>query len=381
MKSILTAACLLISLVANSATVTIGVFNELKVSALVLSVESGKYSVFMDGVKRMSADENAVYQLVLENDSIRIKTMDKNYGKFKRIEFNGNDTGALKLKCINPSKPAKRYDNDFLFFVEANQIKLRNKVDLEKYLAGVVEVEAGPSLTPEYYKVQAIICRTYALSNMRRHETENFNLCDNVHCQAYKGFNNLNPAIETAAFATKNLVLVDSKSELITTAFHSNCGGETCNSEDVWGMPRPYLRSVQDTFCLRQRNAKWTKKVAKQEWNSYLAQNCKPCATDTSALCCDFNQEHRSLFIEIDSTKILLKNIRNDLKLKSAFFSIQLQPDSLLFVGKGYGHGVGLCQEGAIQMAKQGLSYSRILHFYYKDVDIINLSRLHFFKE
>ncbi len=381
MRRFLIHTLLLISIVTKAATISIGVFSEVKVSAVVLSVEGGQYSVWIDGVKRMSADENAVYQLSLENDSIRIKTMDKNFGKFRRIEFIGNDTAALKLKCVTPSKPAKRYDNDFTFFVEANQIKVRNKVDLEKYLAGVVEVEAGPSLTPEYYKVQAIICRTYALSNLRRHETESFNLCDNVHCQVYKGFNNLNPAIEVAAFATKNLVLVDSKSELITTAFHSNCGGETCNSEDVWGMPKSYLRSVQDTFCLRQRNAKWTKKVAKQDWNSYLAQNCKPCADDTSAFCCDFNQTHRSLFIEIDSTKIPLKNIRNDLKLKSAFFSIQLQPDSLLFVGKGYGHGVGLCQEGAIQMAKQGLSYSSILHFYYKDIDIINLNRLHFFKE
>ncbi len=352
-----------------------------KPNALALTLESGNYVIVLDSAQRLAADPTAVYFFSLENDSLRMRTKDTEFGKFKRIDFLGDAAAAVKMKTIAPAMAGRRFDNDLSFFIQDHQLKVRNRLDLEKYVAGVVEVEAGPAQTPEYYKVQTIICRTYGLSNLRRHEVEHFNLCDNVHCQAYKGYNHLNAAIEEAAFTTKNLVLVDNKSELITTAFHSNCGGETCNSEDVWGLKKSYLRSTKDTFCLRQRNAHWTKMVAKKQWWEYLSQNCKPCAQDSSELCCDFTQDNRKLYLEVDSTPIPLKNIRNELKLKSAFFSIQVQNDSLLFVGKGYGHGVGLCQEGAIQMAKQGLKYGYILHYYYKDIDIINLNQLHFFKE
>ena len=98
-----------------------------------------------------------------------------------------------------------------MLFSENGSLKVRNEVELENYVAGVVEMEAGSNHTLEYYKVQAIICRTYALSNLRRHETERYNLCDNVHCQVYKGNNRLNQQITEATLQTKNLVLVDKK--------------------------------------------------------------------------------------------------------------------------------------------------------------------------
>ena len=135
------------------------------------------------------------------------------------------------------------------------------------------------------------------------------------------------------------------------------------------------------SFCLSQRNAVWTKKISLNEWNNYLSQSCKPCTDDTSELCCDFTQIERRNFFNVYTTQMLPKNMRADFKLKSSFFSIQQQNDSILFVGKGYGHGVGLCQEGAMQMAKSGYSYKSILHFYYQQIDIINLNQLQFFKE
>ena len=369
------------TLLLRASTLTVGLYSDLSVSSLAVTVQSGNYVLLFDSSKKLKSDASAVYLISIENDSIRVKTLDKNYGKFKRVDFSGDDTASLKIKAVNPYRVAKIFDGDFSFFIQNHQLKIRSKVDLEKYVAGVVEAEAGTKQSLEYYKVQAIICRTYALSNMRRHEAENFNLCDNVHCQAYKGNNRINPEITLAAFQTKNLVLVDKNSELITTAFHSNCGGQTCNSEDVWGMKRSYLRSVRDTFCLKQRNAQWTKVISKESWLNYLNMSCKPCLTDSSGICCDFEQGERKNFFEINSVQLPTKNMRNELKLKSSFFSIQLQNDSLLFKGRGYGHGVGLCQEGAIEMAKRGLKYNYILHYYYKDVDIINLDRLHFFKD
>ncbi len=366
---------------ATAAPLRIGIFTDISLQSLVLTTQNGNYWLVFDSSKKMQAKPETVFHISYENDSIRVKTLDKNYGKFKSINFVGDDSATLKVKCISPQRQAKMYDSNFSFYVRNQSIKVISTVSLEKYVAGVVEAEAGSRLNAEYYKVQAIICRTYGLSNLRRHEHENFNLCDQVHCQVYKGNNRLNPAIAEGALQTQNLVLVDKHSALITTAFHSNCGGQTCNSEDVWGMATPYLRSIKDTFCLKQSNAVWSKKIPKSQWMDYLSKTCKPCESDSNLLCCDFLQEQRKSYYEVNSIQVPLKNIRSDLKLKSSFFSIQQQNDSVLFVGKGYGHGVGLCQEGAIQMAKQGYSYKEILHTYYVDVDIINLNQLHFFKE
>ena len=369
------------SAVVNALTIKVGLFTDAAMQSLLISPEKGDYSLVFDDQQRIKMDSNLVYVVQIDRDSIKVSTEGKSFGKFLKLDFIGDKRSSLRIKGTKPSKASKIYPNNLTVFAAKNCLNLLGDVELENYVAGEVEIEAGPRQTAEYYKVQAIICRTYALSNLRRHEAEKYNLCDNVHCQAYLGDNKLNPLIDAAALQTQNLVLVDKQAELITTAFHSNCGGQTCNSEDVWGMKKSYLRSVKDTFCLKQRNAQWTKVVAKSDWNQYMQQYCKPCAGDSAQFCCDFIQDERKVYLTLDSVRIPLKNVRTDLKLKSSFFSIQLDNDSLLFLGKGYGHGVGLCQEGAIQMAKLGMKYTDILHFYYKGVDIINLKQLHFFKE
>ncbi|NMC98338.1 MAG: hypothetical protein GYA62_01260, partial [Bacteroidales bacterium] len=77
---------------------------------------------------------------------------------------------------------------------------------------------------------------------------------------------------------------------------------------------------------------------------------------------------------------ISLRKIRENFNLKSTYFSVKADGDSLIFSGKGFGHGVGLCQDGAIQMAKKGFSYSDIIRFYYKGVRIVSYKSLPFYQ-
>ena len=117
------------------------------------------------------------------------------------------------------------------------------------YIAGVSESESGKKDNIlEYYKVQAIICRTYALKNSGKHIKEGYNLCDQEHCQVYKG-RCTNPEILLAVSKTTGIIIVDRYNQPINAAFHANCGGQTLNSEDVWSKPLDYLKSVPDTFC------------------------------------------------------------------------------------------------------------------------------------
>ena len=145
----------------------------------------------------------------------------------------------------------------------------------------------------------------------------------------------------------------------------------------MWSIETSYLKSVKDTFCLKQPHAKWIKKIPVNKLLEYLSGNYNYPITDSlmkkEAL--NFKQITRQVCFD-ENPNILLKKIRSDFKLNSTFFSLEQQSDSVIFNGYGYGHGVGLCQEGAMKMVDYGWTLKKIIQFYYKDVTIINITEL-----
>jgi stage II sporulation protein D len=266
-------------------------------------------------------------------------------------------------------------------FVKHGFLMLVNHVELESYISGVVESEGGSTAHLEYYKSQAIICRTYALANLNRHAGEGFNLCDGVHCQAYHNKSLKSDKIISATQLTRGLIIVDTTLNLITAAFHSNCGGQTANSEDVWLSKLSYCRSIQDYHCRSSRNAVWQKTISVKEWIEYLKNNGISVSENVTAQDFAFAQTSRKVNYTFNNQNIQLKKIRADWKLKSTFFSIEPSGSSIILQGKGFGHGVGLCQEGAMKMANSGFTYDQIIKFYYKNTYTISLRALEFFKE
>ncbi|HXB11060.1 MAG TPA: SpoIID/LytB domain-containing protein, partial [Bacteroidia bacterium] len=259
---------------------------------------------------------------------------------------------------------------------EKGSLKLLSQIDIEHYVAGVVQCEAGLRKPKEYYKVQAIICRTYALNNLARHIVDGFELCDLVHCQVYQGETH-NADILQAVEETKGIVLVDGNNQLINAAFHSNCGGQTINSEDIWNKALPYLQARQDTFCIHQPAANWRKQLTLKDWQTYLTKketNLKKSPIPSSHW--DSIPDGRKIYYYDNGYLIPLKDMRTDLNLHSTFFTINTDGDNVTLVGRGYGHRVGLCQEGAIHMSQTGYNYEQILHYYYANVQLINYSIL-----
>jgi stage II sporulation protein D len=172
----------------------------------------------------------------------------EDFGTWKRISIVGQtDDDAIRINSIVPSYPARIYDDNLAFYVDFNRLMAINIVDIDKYIAGVVEAESGPSAHIEFYKAQALLARTYALGHIDKHKDEGFNLCDQVHCQVYKGRANRNPDILKATKETSGQIVVDGNNDLIVAAFHANCGGQTANADDVWVTPQPYLVSVLDS--------------------------------------------------------------------------------------------------------------------------------------
>ncbi len=370
----------------NLTNVSIRILTTKVITTFAFSPTSGDYLVYGDGNLLKDYDPTGIFQMNIEKDSILLKTFERTIGKFASLKFYSKEkAGEFKIKSVTPQSRVRTYDGDMEVGLTPDkaQFLIINKVSLENYIAGVVQSEAGKNISLEYYKLQAILCRTFLLSHLNRHEPEGFQLCDDVHCQAY-----LNKATEEnivkGVLETRGLVIVDNDLNLITSAFHSNCGGVTCNSQDVWSISTSYLKSVKDTFCIHSYNAVWQRTIPLEDWKAYLQLKHKYPVDDSSkfAGATSFSQSNgRTIYFMDRNLKIPLKIIRADFKLRSTYFSIEQIGDSIRFNGRGYGHGVGLCQEGAMRQAVLGYTYKHILNFYYKDVHLVDLSALSYFRQ
>ncbi len=366
-----------------SQRLNISVYNKYNIRSIIVSPVAGKYELRSGAKLVLKMKRHHVVMLDIINDSIYVRTLTGSLGSFANLQFIGvGKSNYFRIKPIDPDYKSRDYDDDLNIYIKDNKFLIVNNVDIENYIAGVVQSEGGTKSPIEYYKSQAIICRTYALENLFRHIDEGFHLCDGVHCQAYFSKCLLSDDILQATYDTKGLIIVDTTLSLITATFHSNCGGQTTGSENVWLQPRSYLKSVDDKFCTSGRSAKWTKTITVSQWEKYLKK--KRISTDSGIFNLNnysFSQANRKKYYKYNGGRIPLKTIRNDWKLRSTFFEIKQEGNTLLFIGKGYGHGVGLCQEGAMEMAKQGYTYQQIIQFYYKNIFVVSLKALEFFKQ
>ncbi len=279
----------------------------------------------------------------------------------------------LRIKSIDPDIKVRYYDGTFYLWIDSisHNIIVVNKTNLETYIAGVVESEIGSNsnLPLEYLKAQAVISRTYAIKNIGAYAELGYDLCDNVNCQAYYGKSIKNRKVIKAVNATKGLVIVDSSLNVINSFFHSNSGGETAPSYLVWNDTLDYLAAVTDSFCLTGRNYRWNFKIKKTIWLDYLKQKgiILPAEYNFS-----MKMPHRIKYWEFkNGLAVKVTDIRKDWGLKSAFFDVYDDGTTLSFFGRGFGHGVGLSQEGALNMAKKGFNFREILSFYYNNIRIV----------
>ncbi len=376
---------LLILLLAGSLSaqsVRIGLFDKYRLKSLLISPVFGSYELTGDKSFKMHLSNNSILYLTLVDNRIQVKSVNGILGKFSKIEIQGTASfNTMRFKSDSPKLKAREYEDDFSIQLEKGKIKIVNTVNLENYIAGVVESEGGTKAEKEYYKTQAILCRTYALENFDKHKEDGFNLCDDVHCQAYKSRAKKSDLIVESTSLTKGLVIVDTSLSLITAAFYSNSGGRTSASEMIWSQPRSYLRSIVDTFSVGERNFKWEKSISFKKWIAFLKQNKFRLPSNITGYEFVFKDYRREKYYKFKNDSIPYTKIRKAFKLRSSYFTISFENQKIVFNGRGYGHGVGLSQEGAMVMAKKGYDYKDIIKFYYQNVFIVSLRALQFFKD
>lgn len=283
----------------------------------------------------------------------------------------------------------KGYRGKFGLYRSGENIYLINFIPMESYLKGVVPREMG-RLSSEYYealKSQAIAARSYALKNLNYSA-----LYDLLPTEAHQVYGNIDAEYELSSRAvdeTRGLVLT--YNEIVVDArYSSTCGGRTENNEDVWDTkPISYLRSIYDgrfgePFCKDSPHSNWEVRFTKNEFFETAKRRIKEMFKKeineiNFIKVSEFTKSGRIRTIEIGTDKGIFFIERDRIRslfpyegrsLKSILFTIQVKGDYIIVKGQGYGHGVGMCQWGAIGMAKLGYSCFDILRHYYRNTRI-----------
>lgn len=370
MKRILSILFLLtLFLSVQAERVKVRIFSNSRIELINISFDLGQYNLYGDGqLLEKNVGEGLSVIVKAVPNGVNVAVNDYVYGNYKKVELKATDTACIL--CLNPPSVTQRtYEGNLIITaINSTALQLVNDVDFETYLAGVAQSEIYGN-DPEIFRVQATISRTWALRNINKHSKDGYNFCDHVHCQAYHN-RCVRPDIMLGTIRSTGETIVDANGNLIETPFHSNSGGQTCNSEDVWRASLPYLRSVKDTFSYRMKQSNWTKTITQDKWLNYFEKTHKLNIQDPSVRkeLLGFKQDSR----KSELLGIRLTRIRNDFGLKSTFFSVRVDPNTgnVILDGHGYGHGVGLSQEGCIRMVSLGKNYDEIIRHYYAGAHI-----------
>jgi stage II sporulation protein D len=253
---------------------------------------------------------------------------------------------------------------------------------LEEYVAAVLTAETGDRTQAENMKALAVAVRTYAVRFRGRHAAEGFDLCDNTHCQVVS-WTTPNPGAVAAAEGTKGMLLWYGGAPA-ETYYHQNCGGTTASASEVWpGTDAPYLRTHADPYCILPRPQTWESTITVAEIDAALrAAGLDVPHGWTTLEIATRSESGRATLVRLDGgspprVEISASTFRFAVdralgwnQIRSDLYSVRAAGDRLVFSGRGTGHGVGLCQDGAEEMAREGKDYRQILSFYYPGTEL-----------
>lgn len=340
---------------------------------------------------------------ITSNSKLKIKTGNKNGTVAGRISLRFEPsleiiTSEGKIKnpelpiTVESTKRLMRINGDIypgtIVISKFGDILVVNHVKIEDYLKGVIPYEMGnlPENQLEALKAQAVAARSFVIAH--RKPTEPFDISTTIWDQVYGGVNKTDKIIEKAVEATRGIVAT-SNGKIIDAKYSSTCGGVTENNENIWiGERVRYLRSVRDCgwdrkdFCRYSPHYRWERVYDKREFFEVVKKQIQDFFDKTPnrvewiritkrtrtnrVRIIEINTDIGKFYLEKDQIRRLFSDERGS--LKSLMFQIKVKSSQIIVSGKGFGHGVGMCQYGAMEMAKEKYSYRKILTHYYKGI-------------
>ncbi|MFH1238913.1 MAG: SpoIID/LytB domain-containing protein [bacterium] len=253
-----------------------------------------------------------------------------------------------------------------------------NVLDIDEYLYGVITEEISPAWPREAVKAQIVAARTFALKNAGKHQDEGFDLCTTVHCQVYGGVNSEDRISNKYVDETRGQVITY-QGKLINAAYHGICGGMTEDPRNVWDVKDkiPYLTPVICNWCRNAPGFTWEATLPLEKVQTALESAGIKVGKIENIRVSSKSRSGRATEIKILGSKDSEVMSGNKFRLllggdilRSTMFRVEKKGDEIVFKGKGWGHGVGLCQEGARGMAAKDYKYKHILRFYYRGTQV-----------
>ena len=330
--------------------------------------------------------------------------------KGKELKFQGKDNAFTATskdiddgKCVSIAPTKKQlatacYPGFFTISYSNGKINAVNTVDMEDYLRGVIPYEIGQLDSSRFnaLKAQAVAARTYAYKHYNSRASLGFDVFADTKDQVYKGLQSATVLTDSAVRETRGEVMTYN-GEFITAYYHSTCGGMS-ETMDTWEKPNlPYLKTKSDLrkdgtpWCNESSYSKWERTFSEEELVKLFVQNANEAKTKVSSfkkikdiaikdtlpsgriLTLTVTTDKETFEVRGDKTRWLFK--KNGTILPSSFFKISKENDQWIIRGKGFGHGVGMCQMGVRARAQAGQSYVEILSHYYPGITLERFER------
>jgi stage II sporulation protein D len=303
---------------------------------------------------------NKVRILLLDNKDFNVPPKDTHFSRM------GNASGDVLMAGI-------KYSGSIEVWKGEKSLYIINELPLEDYIKGVVAAEIRSNWNAEALKAQAVVARTYAIYHKQNSGKKlPYDLTSSVLSQVYKG-ENMSPEISKAVDDTRSEILFY-KDKPIEAFYHSTSGGMTEDAGEVFTTGLPYIKMVKTDSELSPFYM-WEKIIPTAEIEKALGvrgiNNIKMDSFTASGRVKEF-----ALFIDnqLDPVRIAATEFRKKLgwdRLPSTMVTeLSKSEDAFVFEGRGYGHGVGMCQWSALQMARDGKSYRQILNYFYPGAEI-----------
>jgi stage II sporulation protein D len=304
----------------------------------------------------------------------------------------------LAAGCASrPSLPNPPARDTLRIQVVERGVEAVRRVPLEDYVAAAALSEltpaaGAPAAVEAMFEVQAIIARTYAAAHAGRHAAEGFDLCSTTHCQLFEpgrlAVSRLAPQVRQAVSRTAGVILAYHGMPA-DAVYHADCGGQTSAASDVWDGPgKPYLVSRRDNGAARDAHKAWEYAVDARALERALAADPRTrvarrvrsidvLARDSAGRA-ERVLVHGASDVELRGTDLraLLAAAFGPRSIRSTMFGIEHENGSFIFSGRGFGHGVGLCQAGALARVAAGEAPARVLQYYYPGTTLSSLDGL-----
>jgi len=291
-------------------------------------------------------------------------------------------TGAFMIDSRGPIElrtsgveTTRRYLGSIEVRPQVRGVAVINHVPTETYLEGVLNAEISTDWHIEVVKAQSVISRTFALHKRSARSRQDWHLSSGQYDQVYLGMNIADARGRLAIQSTRGVV-VAFEGKLAQTFYHSNCGGTTEDPAHVWRVSLPYLRSIPIPYGQSDPRFHWEAALADGEIVTILRQaGVKIGRVEEIQIIQRTPSERVSqLSFMGDQVAILsgydFRRLAGYKRVQSLLFDLVRVPGGFYLKGRGNGHGVGLSQWAAKEMAERGYTYADILHYFYQDVEL-----------